>query len=49
MAAKKRVLKELAEIESDPPPNCGAGPVGDDPFHWQGAIMGPDGTPYEKG
>jgi ubiquitin-conjugating enzyme E2 D/E len=39
----------LTEIEKDPPPNCGAGPVGEDIMHWQGAVMGPEGTPYDKG
>eukprot|EP01084_Bolivina_argentea_P016558 30961_1 len=47
--ALRRLTKELADIEEDPPKNCCAGPAGDDLFHWTGTIIGPDNTPYKEG
>lgn len=45
----KRMQKELAEITLDPPPNCSAGPKGDNLYEWVSTILGPPGSVYEGG
>ncbi|XP_035560221.1 ubiquitin-conjugating enzyme E2 E2-like [Canis lupus dingo] len=47
LTSAKRIQKELAEITLDPPPNCSAGPKGDNIYEWRSTILGPPGSVYE--
>ncbi|RUS73940.1 hypothetical protein EGW08_018297 [Elysia chlorotica] len=44
-----RLQRELAEITLDPPPNCSAGPKGDNLYEWSSTILGPKSSVYEGG
>ena len=48
--AAKRIIRELKDLENDPPGNCCAGPAEDSNlFFWKGHIIGPTDSPYEGG
>jgi ubiquitin-protein ligase len=42
-------MRELADLQKDPPENVSAGPKGEDMYEWTGTIVGPEGSPYEGG
>lgn len=48
-AYKKRLMKELKDIDKDPPSNCSARLLGTDILHWKGYIYGPEGSPFAGG
>ena len=48
--ALRRLQREYADIEKDPPANCTAGPVSDaDFFTWEALIFGPSESPFQGG
>lgn len=48
--ATKRILRELKDLEIDPPSNCSAGPADTaSVFRWKGHIVGPEDSPYAGG
>lgn len=50
MSTKRRILKELQDINKENEGNITASPVNEDNiFKWSASITGPEGSPYEGG
>uniref|UniRef100_A0A2P2JYE1 Uncharacterized protein MANES_15G106700 n=1 Tax=Rhizophora mucronata TaxID=61149 RepID=A0A2P2JYE1_RHIMU len=44
----KRIQREMAELNMDPPPDCSAGPMGDHIYHWVSTFIGPPGLSFPQ-
>lgn len=43
-ASGKRIQKEMTELSMEAPPDCAAGPKGDNLYHWVATLFGPQGN-----
>jgi ubiquitin-protein ligase len=43
------VLKEITDLNTDPPTSCSAGPAASDPYQWEAMIIGPETGSYTGG
>jgi ubiquitin-conjugating enzyme E2 D len=49
MSSKRRLMRELNEMQSSPPENCSASSIDNNIYRWQGVIIGPENSPYDGG
>ena len=49
MLAKRRLKREVIQMERDPPENCYASPSDESIFFWYATIAGPSESPFEGG
>lgn len=48
--ATRKLLRELNDLQQDPPSNCSAGLVNEgNLFHWTATLLGPEDSPYAGG
>mmetsp|Transcript_45473 Transcript_45473/g.99010 ORF Transcript_45473/g.99010 Transcript_45473/m.99010 type:complete len:170 (-) Transcript_45473:51-560(-) len=47
--ARRRLMRDLKKLQSDPPQGISASPLKDDIMKWTAVMFGPDDTPWEGG
>ncbi|CAE7415738.1 ubc-1 [Symbiodinium natans] len=47
--ARRRLIRDLKKLQSDPPQGISASPAQDDIMSWTAVMFGPDDTPWEGG
>jgi len=47
--ASKHIVRELKDLQKNPPTSCSVGLMADDMFHRQAKIVGPPNSPYVGG
>ena len=48
-ASKRRLMRDLKRMRTDPPEGVAAEPFNNDIMQWNAAIFGPEDTPWEDG